>query len=46
VQPFSIRNLFRFMGKNDNTKLQIELAPNQLKLQAGRLYFLPGSMFQ
>ncbi|HUJ70883.1 MAG TPA: signal peptide peptidase SppA [Verrucomicrobiae bacterium] len=46
VQPFSIRNLFRFVGKNDNTKLQIELAPNQLKLQAGRLYFLPGFMFQ
>jgi protease-4 len=46
VEPFSIRNLFRFMGKSDNTKLQVELTPNQLKLQAGRLYFLPGFMFQ
>ena len=46
VQPFSIRNLFRFIGKNDQTKIQVELAPNQLKLQAGRLYFLPGFMFQ
>ena len=46
VAPFSLRNLFRYMGKNDRTKIQIELTPNQFKLQAGRLYFLPAYMFQ
>jgi len=46
IQPFSIRNLFRFMGKNDKTKIQIELTPNQFKVQAGRMYFLPSYMFQ
>jgi hypothetical protein len=34
------------MGKNDRTKIQIELTPNQFKLQTGKLYFLPGYMFQ
>lgn len=46
VEPFSIRNLFRFMGKNDQAKIQIELSPTQLKLQAGKMYFLPAYMFQ
>ena len=46
VAPFSLRNLLRFFGKNDQAKIQIELAPNQFKLQAGKLYFLPGYMFQ
>jgi protease-4 len=46
VAPFSLRNLFRYMGKSDKTKIQIELTPNQFKLQAGKLYFLPGYMFQ
>jgi protease-4 len=46
VPPFSLRNLFRYMGKNDRTKIQIELTPNQFKLQTGKLYFLPGYMFQ
>jgi protease-4 len=46
VAPFSLRNLLRFAGKNDQTKIQIELTPNQFKLQAGRMYFLPAYMFQ
>jgi protease IV len=46
VEPFSIRNLLRFMGKNDKAKIQIELTPNQFKAQAGKLYFLPSYMFQ
>lgn len=46
VEPFSIRNLFRFMGNNDKAKIQIELSPTQLKLQAGKMYFLPAYMFQ
>ena len=46
VEPFSLRNLFRLMGQNDKAKIQIELTPNQFKLQAGHMYFLPGYMFQ
>jgi protease-4 len=46
MQPFSLRNLFRFMGgSNDKAKIQIELTPNELKLQTGRMYFLPSYMF-
>jgi protease-4 len=46
VQPFSLRNLFRFMGKNDAAKLQIQISPNRLALESGKLYFLPPHMFQ
>ncbi len=45
VQPFNLRNLLRFMGKNDNAKIQIQLTPDVLKLQAGHMYFLPSYMF-
>jgi len=45
-EPFSIRNLFRLWGKNDKAKIQIELTPNQFKVQSGKLYFLPSYMFQ
>jgi protease-4 len=48
MEPFSLRNLFRFMGSNSSNnkaKIQIELTPNQLKLQTGRMYFLPSYMF-
>ncbi len=44
-EPFSIRNLFRFLGKNDRAKIQIQLTPDEFKLQAGRMYFLPSYMF-
>jgi protease-4 len=46
AEPFSLRNLFRFMGQNDKAKIQIELTPQQLKLHAGQMYFLPSYMFQ
>ena len=46
AQPFSIRNLLRLWGKNDNAKIQIQLTPNQFKVQSGKLYFLPSYMFQ
>ncbi len=46
AEPFSIRNLLRLWGKNDKTKLQIQLTPNQFKVQSGKLYFLPSYMFQ
>ena len=46
VTPFSWRNIFRLLGQNDRMKIQLELAPNQLKLQSGKLYFLPAYMFQ
>jgi len=45
VQPFSLHNLLRYMGSNDRTKIQIQLTPNEFKLQAGRMYFLPSYMF-
>ena len=45
VQPFNLRNLLRFVGKNDNAKIQIQLTPDVLKLQAGHMYFLPSYMF-
>jgi protease-4 len=45
VEPFSLRNLFRFMGSNDKAKIQIQLTPNEFKLQTGRMYFLPSYMF-
>jgi protease-4 len=46
VIPFSWRNVFRLFGQNDRAKIQLELMPNQLKLQSGKLYFLPAYMFQ
>ncbi|MGA2605765.1 MAG: signal peptide peptidase SppA [Verrucomicrobiia bacterium] len=45
VEPFSLRNLFRLMGSNDKAKIQIQLTPNEFKLQTGRMYFLPSYMF-
>ncbi|HVM62980.1 MAG TPA: signal peptide peptidase SppA [Verrucomicrobiae bacterium] len=49
VEPFSLRNLFRFMGNSNNSsskaKIQIELTPNEFKLQTGHMYFLPSYMF-
>jgi protease-4 len=46
VQPFSLRNLFRFMGKSNDAKLQIQISPSRLALETGKLYFLPPHMFQ
>jgi len=46
VVPFSLRNLLRLVGKNDQTKIQVELTPHQFKLESGKMYFLPGYMFQ
>jgi protease-4 len=42
--PFSLRNLFRFMG--ESRTVRVELQPAPFKLQAGRLYFLPAFLFQ
>jgi len=44
--PFSLRNVLRIFGSNDRTKIQIQLTPNTLKLETGKLYFLPAHMFQ
>lgn len=46
VLPFSWHNVFRMFSQNDRAKIQLELMPNQLKLQSGKLYFLPAYMFQ
>ena len=46
AEPFSLRHLLRFVGKTEVPKIQIQLSPNPLKLQTGKLYFLPAYMFQ
>src|ERR1043166_9009251 len=44
--PFSLRNLVRILGANDRPKIQVDIAPTSLKLETGKLYFLPAYMFQ
>jgi protease-4 len=46
VAPFSLRNVLRFLGENDRTKVQIQLSPVTFKLESGKLYFLPAYMYQ
>jgi len=46
TKPFSFRQLFRMFGKSDAPKIQLEISPNTLRLQAGKIYFLPPYMFQ
>lgn len=45
-RPFSLRHALRFFGEAKPQKLQVQISPNPLKLQAGKLYFLPAYMFQ
>jgi protease-4 len=44
-KPFSLRQLLRIFGKSEAPKIQLEISPNTLKLQSGKLYFLPPYMF-
>ncbi len=44
--PFSWRNIFRFGGETRPTKIELQLSPNQLHLDAGKLYFLPAYLFR
>ena len=44
--PFSLRNVLRFLGKTETPRIQIQISPNPLKLQAGQMYFMPAYMFQ
>ncbi len=46
MAPFSLRNALRIFGKNEQAKIQIQISPEQLKLETGKLYFLPSNMFQ
>jgi protease IV len=46
TKPFSFRQLLRMFGKSEAPKIQVEISPNTLKLQTGKLYFLPPYMFQ
>ncbi len=46
VQPFSLSRVLRLFGQNERANLRIELSPQPLKLQSGKLYFLPPHMFQ
>lgn len=45
-QPFTFRNLFRILGKSEPAKVKVEISPNQLHLETGKIYFLPPYMFQ
>ena len=45
-QPFSLRHLLQMFGQTHAPKLQIQISPNPLKMQAGKMYFLPAYMFQ
>jgi protease-4 len=47
-QPvFTLRQLLRIFGKQDQAKIQVQLANTPaLKLDTGKLYFLPAYMFQ
>jgi protease-4 len=46
VLPFSLRNLFRFLGENDRTKVQINIGNSQPHLENGKFYLLPPYMFR
>lgn len=45
-RPFSLRNVLRILGKNEAPKIQIQFSPASLKMQPGKMYFLPAYMFQ
>ena len=45
-QPFSLRHMLQMFGQTHAPKLQIQISPNPLKMQAGKMYFLPAYMFQ
>jgi protease-4 len=44
--PFSLRDLFRYLGQQDRAKVQLQIGPEKFKLQSGRLYFLPPSLVE
>jgi protease-4 len=46
-RPFSLRDLLRFFGQSDQqAKVRIELGTRPLKLETGKLYYLPAFLFQ
>ena len=44
--PFSLRHLLQLFGQSHASKLQIQITPNPLKMQTGKMYFLPSYIFQ
>jgi protease-4 len=52
AMPFSLQNLLRIFGETEQGRiasrhrLQLELVPNPLRMEAGKMYFLPPYMFQ
>jgi protease-4 len=52
TMPFSLQNLLRIFGETEQGRitsrhrLQLELVPNPLRMEAGKMYFLPPYMFQ
>lgn len=46
VPPFSLRQVLRLFSQSERAKIKIEIAPQSIKLETGKLYFLPPQMFQ
>jgi len=44
--PFSLFNLLRFFGKQDRARVTVDLTPQPLHLETGKLYYLPAYLFQ
>lgn len=43
--PFNFRNLFRFGGAARPVKFEVQLSPHDLRLEPGKLFFLPAYLF-
>lgn len=47
TQPFNLGRLLRFLGRSPEAReIQLKLMPQPLKLEPGKLYFLPAYLFQ
>ncbi|MCX7915499.1 MAG: signal peptide peptidase SppA [Verrucomicrobiae bacterium] len=44
--PFSLTELLRFQARPVPTRLQIEFVPQPVRLEPGKLYFLPSFLFE
>lgn len=45
VVPFSLSSLFGIFAESRSSKIQVELVPQSLKLQNGKLYYLSAHLF-
>lgn len=40
IAPFSLRNLFQILGKSDASKIQVNVGPELMRLENGKLYYV------